>query len=278
MRRSILGALGSAALLAALLAAVPAASAAPATHPGRVYVGPAPAIRGPGHVQTIQGITQIQSTNWSGYADYETTTGQKPFTGVIGSWVQPAATCPQSGQTYAVFWVGLDGFFNDPTGTVEQDGSYVICTNGTPSYYTWWEMYPTNAIQIVGDSVQPGDHITSYVSYSQTTGNYTLKVTDKTNPANSFTEVQACSVSCSRFSAEWIAEAPSSFSVLPLADFGKVTFTGSRTAISGHNGTITDPTWTANSIEMVQSNGNPKAVPSKLYRNGTAFQVTWEHE
>ena len=48
---------------------------------------------------------------------------------------------------------------------------------------------------------------------------YTLKVTDSTHSANSFTTTQTCS-SCADSSAEWIAEAPSGSSgVYPLSNF-----------------------------------------------------------
>ena len=30
--------------------------------------------------------------------------------------------------------------------------------------YTWWEMYPTNAIQVVGQTLAAGDAITSTVT------------------------------------------------------------------------------------------------------------------
>ena len=101
-------------------------------------------------------------------------------------------------------WVGLDGFSNS---TVEQDGTLAFCQGGTATYYTWWEMYPTNDIQLVGSSVAPGDKIVTSVKFAG--GNYTLKVTDSTHPANSFTAGRAVRhrpVTCANASAEWIAE------------------------------------------------------------------------
>lgn len=57
-----------------------------------------------------------------------------------------------------MFWVGLDGWWDD---TVEQGGTSARCVNGTPQYATWWEMYPTNAIQTVF-SINAGDSIRSH--------------------------------------------------------------------------------------------------------------------
>jgi len=51
----------------------------------------------------------------------------------------------------------FDGFNN---GTVEQAGTAATCSYGadpTPSYYAWWEMYPTNNIQVAPLNVSPGD-------------------------------------------------------------------------------------------------------------------------
>ena len=39
-------------------------------------------------------------------------------------------------------WVGLDGFGNSPA-TVEQLGTISWCFQGTPTYFTWYEMFPT---------------------------------------------------------------------------------------------------------------------------------------
>ncbi len=44
--------------------------------------------RVPGPVPDVKGLTQVQSTNWAGYAD----TGSG-FTTVTGNWTEPSATC-----------------------------------------------------------------------------------------------------------------------------------------------------------------------------------------
>ncbi len=57
-------------------------------------------------------------------------------------------------------------------------------------------------------------------------------------------------------SAEWIAEAPSTTSqsagdqVLPLADFGKVTFTCASATADGHTGSISDPNLNAEQVQL----------------------------
>jgi Peptidase A4 family len=60
-------------------------------------------------------------------------------------------------------------------------------------------------------------------------------------------------------SAEWIAEAPAaasgdgSMSILPLADFGKVTFTSASASAGGHTGSISDPDWSVERIDLNSS-------------------------
>jgi hypothetical protein len=210
-----------------------------------------------------KGLTNVESTNWSGYAD----TGSS-FSAVSASWTEPSATCGSTEQL-AAFWVGLDGYSSD---SVEQDGTIIECYQGSAYQYTWWEMYPTNDIQVVGETLAPGDEITSSVTRSGTS--YTLSVTDSTNTANSFTETESCS-SCANSSAEWIAEAPSgTSSVYPLADFGSWTASDATATEGSTSGGISS--FTDDEITMVDSAGNTEALPGPLNSSGNSFSVTWE--
>ena len=212
------------------------------------------------HAAKIKGLTQVQSSNWSGYADTSTT-----FSTATGNWTEPSVTCSGRSEQLAAFWVGIDGF---TSGSVEQDGTLAECSGGRAFYFSWWEMYPTNDIQVVGSSVQPGDSISASVVRSGSS--YTLKVTDSTHSANSFTTTQSCS-GCANSSAEWIAEAPSgSGGVLPLADFHSWTLSGA-TVNSGVISSFTD-----DEITMIDSAGRVKAQPGSLNGSGNGFSVTWE--
>jgi hypothetical protein len=223
--------------------------------------------RVPGHARSIDGLTQVQSTNWSGYAD-DNTAGNT-YTSLAANWTEPTGTCTSNRQSLAVFWVGIDGF---TSGTVEQDGTLIECERRTAFYFTWWEMYPTNSIQVVGSSVRPGDSITASVVRSGSS--YTLEVTDSTSPANSFTTTQSCST-CANSSAEWIAEAPSNSSgVLPLTDFGTWTASGATVTSGSTSGVIS--TFPDDELTMVDSSGLVKAQPGPLNGSGNGFTVTWE--
>jgi hypothetical protein len=223
-----------------------------------------PDLRVPTAQQEINGVSQVESTNWSGYAD----TGSG-FSQAAGSWTEPSASCSRRTTSYAAFWVGIDGYSSS---TVEQDGTIIECLRGHAYQYSWWEMYPTNDIQVVGSSVAAGDSITASVVRTGTS--YTLAVTDSTHPANSFSTNQSCS-DCANSSAEWIAEAPSGSSgILPLADFGSWTESGATVAEGSSSGVISS--FTDDEITMIDSSGLVKAQPSALNGSGNGFSVTWE--
>jgi hypothetical protein len=212
------------------------------------------------------GTSQVDSTNWSGYADNDT--AGNTYSVVTGNWTEPSVSCSGFEQL-AAFWVGIDGYTSD---SVEQDGTLAECYLGSIYYYTWWEMYPTNDIQVVGESLEPGDSISASVVRSG--DSYTLKVTDSTHPANSFTTTQTCS-DCANSSAEWIAEAPSSESgVLPLADFHTWTESGATVTSGSTAGVIS--TFPNDEITMEDSLGLVKAQPGPLNSSGNGFTVTWE--
>ncbi len=70
------------------------------------------------------------STNWSGYAAYQSGT---TFTDVKATWTQPSVTCPKRGTQYASFWVGLDGYNSN---SVEQIGTDSDCVQGAAASTT----------------------------------------------------------------------------------------------------------------------------------------------
>jgi len=218
-------------------------------------------------------LKQVTSTNWSGYAD----TGSG-FSTVTAKWTEPkVSNCSATGPLKAVvFWVGIDGFSSN---SVEQDGTLAICGQGfgALTYFTWWEMFPTNSIQPVGSTVKPGDKISASVVRSGT--KYTLKVTDSTTPGNSFSTTQTCKVSggCKNSSAEWIGERPSSGSTkLPLAKFSTWTVTAATVKAGSKSGTI--KSFTDDEITMINNNTAKKvlAKPGALNSAGNSFKDVWK--
>jgi hypothetical protein len=211
-----------------------------------------------------KGLTDVTSTNWSGYAD----TGSS-FSKVSSSWTEPTPSCSGRSEQLAAFWVGIDGYASS---SVEQDGTLIECYKGSTYQYTWWELYPTNDIQVVGETVAAGDKITASVVRSG--DSYTMAVTDSTHSADSFSTTQTSSGDANS-SAEWIAEAPSGASgVYPLAKFS--TWTASSDAVTEGSTAGTISSFTDDQITMDTSSGATEATPSALNSSGNSFSVTWD--
>jgi Peptidase A4 family len=222
------------------------------------------------HMPAVARTTQrgvAYSTNWSGYADYN-----HIFTEVRGAWTQPEVTCSSTGHRYAAFWIGLDGYTSS---SVEQIGTDSDCAGqNQPVYYAWYEMYPAGSVTLSSNyGVHAGDAMSADVSVSGTT--FTLVLKNATRRWT-FITTQTSTVA-KESSAEWVAEAPSSClvtcSVLPLANFGSMHFTGAF--LNNYSGTI--GSYVHDNVTMATSGGTIKALPSALAGYGTSFGDTWYH-
>ena len=217
-----------------------------------------PAVAGGPVKVSLLSVRNGTSTNWSGYAS---TSG--PFTSVSASWAQPSGTCT-SQTTYSAFWVGLDG---DGSNTVEQTGSEVDCSGGSPVYYAWYEMYPKLPVNF-SNPVDPGDTFKASVTASGS--KFTLTISDTTKGWKQ-TESQTSSTA-KKYSAEVIAEAPcctAGGGILPLTDFGTVNFTSAKVNGSAIGNSSPEKI-------KIESGSVVKAKPSKLSA-GEDFSVVWHH-
>jgi hypothetical protein len=220
------------------------------------------------------------SSNWAGYA----ATGDS-FTSVTASWVQPTVSCASTATSYSSFWVGLGGF-NADSQALEQIGTEGDCVGGRAVYSAWWEIVPAPMVD-VDVPVAAGDALTATVSV---TGQTVTMELDNTTTGATFTKTVQSTATPDVSSAEWIAEAPSSCSrfscrVLPLANFGTVSFTGAAATGDLGNGTIAAP-WSTTAIELLDSSGGgfrsrtqavpAGAVPGSLSEDGSAFDVSWQ--
>lgn len=216
-------------------------------------------------------IDHSTSSNWSGYAVYSPTSSAPiSVTYVKGSWVVPAATSTKN--AWSSFWVGIDGYTSS---TVEQIGTDSDWNNGKPVYYAWYEFYPNPSIKITSVPIKVGDVILAEVGFSVDAGKFGVRITDLTT--GKVFKKGAAVKNAQKSSAEWVAEAPSSIlGVLPLANFGTVTFTNCQATINGNTGPINYDSWNYDAITM-SSSGTTKALPSALSSGGTSFSVTWYH-
>jgi hypothetical protein len=211
--------------------------------------------------------------------------GSKTFSSVSGSWVQPAVT----GSGYSSFWVGIGG--TGDSQSLEQIGTEANVVDGQVRYSAWYELPPEPSVPL-DLTINPGDHISATVTVNGT--DVIVGLSDQTT-VGSFSKTLRMS-NPDTSTAEWIAEAPStksatgSYSVLPLADFGTVTFTNASATADGHTGSIADPNWTADAFKLTSGDSGPPgfggpttrgggaaggADPSPISPDGSSFSVKW---
>ena len=229
----------------------------------------------------VRGGTET-SANWAGYA----VTHRKPFASVTGKWVQPAATCADLSSTYSAFWVGLGGF-SKSSFAVEQTGTLANCSAGSPYYTAWYELYPKPPV-LVRIGVRPGNTFSATVSVSRRTKTVVIRLKNVTTGKLFTKKLRMARPDLG--SAEWVAEAPSgcdysgNCSTLPLTNFGTVAFSHATATVQGHRGRISDPVWSATTIELHGDQNDPvhpsqagaNAIPGALGGDGGSFAVTWQ--
>lgn len=292
-RRSALLALAPVLAVLALLSGPPASASGPA--PSVRYFGHTAALRVPGvthlprtHLPrplhaaaSAHAIQELDSRNWSGYAVQACASCRLRYTETQFSL--PSVHCAGvTGTQVASFWAGLDGL---SSATVEQTGVDAFCVGSSPSYVAWYEMYPGPPV-VLSLPVSAGDAMDASVFYTGT--GYQLTLTDATAGVGS-TVTASCPAgsTCANTSAEAIAEAPfdgSAQAFVPLADFAKAFFSGSR--VTSRNGTRggldTTSLWTASRVVMFNG-AHELASPGFLASGQVApgvpssdFGVTWE--
>lgn len=264
---------------AVLLAGAPALASAGASHPApvRSYLAPAAAgahplvrvhLAHPFRTHPLQAGTKfsagakfnnVNSNNWSGFAAYK-----NHFRYVSTTYTIPSVNCAASPDgSFDSQWVGLDGY---GTSTVEQTGTFAQCSGGTPSYFAFYEMFPSPSVSLTG--VSPGDSITADVYYNSSDKKWNLTLTDNTTGA-AFNESLSCPASstCNNGSAEVVSEVPNGGPPnATLNDYGTVGFTQiALTDTASHHYNFFSPYWSVDKIFEVDSgNNHTMQNPSKL--------------
>jgi Peptidase A4 family len=230
-------------------------------------------------------VTQRADSNWAGYAVASSKTKNVSFSSVSGDWTQPAVNCSAGSPSDSAFWVGLGGYTGEH---LEQVGTSADCSaDGQAVYSAWYELVPAAEVA-VSMTVKPGDQFSAHVAVSGQT--VTLSISDLTQNTTVSRTLHMSSPTVS--SAEWIAEAPSECDsssaqdcrILPLADFGSVTFTDADASAGGRSGSITSG---LGSVEALTLEANPgfgrmfvasaqaDASAQPLSSSGASFAVNW---
>ncbi|KZV75430.1 aspergillopepsin [Peniophora sp. CONT] len=198
-----------------------------------------PKIPGSGLVPTPETTNSTHptefSSNWSGAV---LIAGSGTFKTVTGTFTVPTPREP-SGSTSShssSAWVGIDG---DTCGSAILQTGVDFTVSGTrTSFDAWFEWFPAAAVDFSGFPVSAGDSITATVTATSTTAGTATLLNHRTGTtvSHSFTRQPAL---CQE-NAEWIVEDfEEGGSLVPLSNFGTVTFTGaSASGVSLSGATI----------------------------------------
>jgi len=200
------------------------------------------------------------SRNWSGYA----ASGGK-FSGVGATWVVPEFS-PDRPLGMDAAWVGIGGVRSRDL--IQAGTSQTISPSGTTQYQAWVETLP-EAAEPVPLAVHPGDTVTVSIN-EESEDSWRISIVNETT-GQTFERTEQYDSSYS--SAEWIQEAPSTGRgrLLPLANFGTVSFSDSWAIKDGQRVSIADSR--ARPITMIGADNQALAVPSELGEDGVSFSV-----
>jgi Peptidase A4 family len=234
--------LATAVALSAAMAGLLAWQIAPTLALPPPHFGHAPVriLRNPDATPAREGRREMITANWSGFAVAQYMTGSV-YTVARLTWIVPAVSYGGSYDStrsaeFSSNWVGIGGFCENPLCTSEDDTLIQVGTEGDVSpagethYYAWYETLPRYETRIPL-RIEPGDMVTATLSCGDTCSlseqTWTLTMQ---NGAHSWS--RRVSYSSPQLSVEWIEEAPTERSVLPLADFATAYFV----ATTGVNG------------------------------------------
>jgi hypothetical protein len=200
------------------------------------------------------------SRNWSGYAARGGT-----FTSVAASWTIPQLALDGPFGADAT-WVGIGGLRSRDL--IQAGTQQTASGNNSTSYQAWIETLP-DVSHPVPLTVLPGDTVS--VSVDQQAGDmWLISFANVTSGQSLQRPIQYTS---SVSSAEWIEEAPfARRRVLPISQFGTLTFTSASAVRDGQSLTPSD--LNARAISLVDANGRTVAVPSPLIPDGSGFTVS----
>ena len=212
-------------------------------------------------VPTVEPGNDNTSRNWSGYSASDGT-----YTAVSGTWTVPEVTA-LGAKGVGATWVGIGGV--DSRDLIQAGTQDTGSGDGDSQYQAWIEMLPRDSQQ-VALAVSPGDSVTVTISEASSGSRaWHIAITNNTTAAMYRTDVQYRS---SESSVEWIEEAPSGQNgVLPLDDFGTVSFTGATATRNGENLTLGQVG--ASPITVLNASKQPLAVPSAIGSDGESFTV-----
>ena len=196
------------------------------------------------------------STNWGGAVIVDT-----GITQATGTFTVPQPSVPSGGDSSTQYcgaaWVGIDGD-TCQTGLI-QTGVFWCVQGGSYSYEAWYEYIPEASIAYDSVTVNAGDVITVTVTTDGNNGGTTTLENTSNGQSGSHTFSGQTDGTLCGTNAEWIVEDfEEGSSLVPFADFGTVTFTGSTAVVNGN--TVTAGGDNAQNIHLNQGGSDLTAT------------------
>ncbi|KAI0668111.1 aspergillopepsin [Trametes maxima] len=232
------------------------AAGAHLSHPKQPTAGPV------AEVGALSNVSHVEfSSNWAGAV---LIANSNTFKSVTGTFTVPTPREPSggSGTHSASAWVGIDG---DTCGSaILQTGIDFTVSGSRVSFDAWYEWFPDFAHDFSGISISPGNQITVTVTASSTTSGTATILNRSTGQqvSHSFSGQPAL---CQE-NAEWIVEDfEENGGLVPLANWGTVTFTGASAGTSGGSqgpsgATIIDLEQNGRQLTTVSTSGSSVTV------------------
>ncbi|MFA9397983.1 MAG: G1 family glutamic endopeptidase [Clostridiaceae bacterium] len=158
----------------------------------------------------INNMVHASSSNWAGFIHTGTSYGSG------GHWLVPSVSTPTLQRGYSSQWVGIGGG-NSTSKTLAQIGTSAQSGLVSNSYYPWFEIYGSNAInngyevKITNFSVSPGDKMYGVVqiqSIANSNVTFWFYLVDETKgTSTSFSKIVSITDNVGvNQTAEWISE------------------------------------------------------------------------
>ncbi|KAL4892840.1 peptidase A4 family-domain-containing protein [Aspergillus ambiguus] len=206
------------------------------------------------------------SNNWAG-AVREQPPPHAAYTAVSATFTVPKPTSVSGDHEAGSAWIGIDG---DTYTTAILQAGVDFYTDG--SNQAWYEWYPDAAHNFDNVKVSTGDTIVVKVqSFSPSQGVAIIENTSNGNKATQTINAPQPSATLAGENADWIIEAfQSGQSMVPLADFSSVTFSGVGAEGGGSHFGVSDATV----IELKQNN---KVLTNVDVEGDSQFTVNYNH-
>ncbi len=200
--------------------------------------------------------TTATSKNWAGLVE-----SGSQYTAISADWTVPTVQASAASEASAT-WIGIDGYTNS---SLIQTGTAQDTANGRTSYYAWYEILPSAAIEI--GAVSPGDRMAASIG-QVSAGTWSITMDDLTSGQHASGTLAYGGPGSS---AEWVEEAPTSGTtgnIVTLADFGTAQFSAMAT------GTTPVSTAALTAVSMTDSS-NIIAYPGTFDAASASFPVTY---